>query len=265
VPILPPPPQAPNTYRALDLIADSLIEIGAISPGEVANIDPDLAQWALRKANYVLDVWAAKRQYVYASTFLSFNLVAGLSPHTIGPNNATFAVNQRPNRIESWALVLNTGPTAVDLPRRPTRDKDWWAAQQVKTLETNIPTDMYYEPDNPNGSCFFWPVPNTVYPVRLELWTLLAQFAAITDPVDGPGGSGFLPPAYRTALMLTLAETLQPGAGKEDRPGLAAQAAAARAAVFGNNSKSPRMATADSGMSTGKRRADFNWETGSIT
>jgi len=113
MPVNPAPPQAPQTYRCLDLIIDALIEIGMLSPGEVNNLDPDTAQWAFRKSNYLLDVWAAQRKFVPAATFQTFNLVAGHSPHTIGPNNADFLVNQRPVRIESWSLVLNASPTAV--------------------------------------------------------------------------------------------------------------------------------------------------------
>lgn len=266
MPINPPQPQAPNTYKAFDIIVDAMIEVGLLAPGESNNLDADTAQWAFRKFNNLLDTWASQRKFVPSQTFQTFNLIAGLSPHTIGPNNATFTVAQRPIRIESWALVLNTvGATAVDIPRKPTRDKDWWATQRVKSLQSNIPTDLYYEPDSPNGSLFFWPVPNTVYPVRLELWTVLAQYVAITDPCDGPGGSGILFPGYRNAMMLSLAETLIPGSQKEASQGLTIQAAAARAAVFGNNSKSPRIATADIGQETAKRKADFNWLTGNIT
>lgn len=264
MPVNPPVPQAPQTFQILDLITDALIEIGVLGLGESNNLDADVAQWAFRKVNYLLDTWAAQRKFVPAHRFQQFNLVAGLAPHTIGPNNATFAVNQRPVRIESWALILNTGPTAVNLPRRPVRDKDWWATQRVPTLRSNIPTDMYYEPDSPNGSCYFWPVPSAVFPVQLELWTLLSQYNTINDPVDGPGGSGILPPAYRNAIMLSLAEILQPGAQKNENTKLATMASAARIAVFGQNSKSPRTSTADAGQGPSKRRADFNWETGNL-
>lgn len=263
MPVNPSQPQSPQTFKALDLIVDAMIEIGMLSPGEQP--DGDNAQWAFRKLNYLLDVLAAQRKYVWASTFQTFNLIAGHSPHTIGPNAADFLVNQRPMRIESWSLVLNTGQQAIDLPHRPLRDDSWWAGVGMKSLQSNIPTDLYYSADSPNGSLFFWPVPNVVYPVRLELWTLLSQFAAITDPVDGPGGTGFLPPAYRAALMLTLAETLQSGARKSGDQGLAAMALAARNVVFGNNAKSPQTSTTDSGMTAGRSRAEFNWETGNLT
>lgn len=240
-----------------------MIEVGILAPGDQP--DPDTSQWAFRKLNYLLDVWAAQRKFVPSQNFVNFNLVPGLSPHTIGPNSATWNVSQRPVRIESWALILNgIGSIGVNLTRRPTRDKDWFADLNVPNLQSDIPTDMYYDPTSPNGSCYFWPVPSTIYPVQLELWTLLAQFQAITDPVDGPGGTGVVPPAYRAAMMLSLAEMLQPGAAKGSNPSLGIHAAAARDAVFGNNASSPRSATADAGMTVSRRRADFNWEDGSI-
>lgn len=262
-------PQAaalPKPITFLDIAIDAMIEVGMLQPGEPP--DPDTAQWVLRKGNYLLDYWSARRNYVYSTSFQVFNLIAGLSPHTIGPGSATtpatFTVPQRPVKIESWALILNTGPTAVDLPHRPLRDNAWWATQRVKSLQSSIPTDLYYSPDLPNGALFFWPVPNTVFPVRLELWNLLQQFQSINDPIDGPGGNGFLPPAYRSAFMLTLAETLQPGSRKDADPTLAAMALAARSAIFGNNTASPRIDTRDSGM-PGKGGSDFNWMTGNLT
>jgi hypothetical protein len=256
-------PNAPPPHTVLELIVDAMIEVGIASPGDPP--DGDVVQWALRKYNYLLNFWAAKKNFVYSTSFQVFNLVAGLSPHTIGPNNATFNVPQRPVKIESWALILNSGQSAVDLPHKPLRDNDWWAMQRVKAIQTNIPTDLYYSPDQPNGSLFFWPVPNAVLPVRLELWSLVSEALSINDPIDGAGGVGTLPPAYRTAIMLTLAETLQPGARKDADSTLAAMALAARAAVFGNNTASPRIATRDSGMPGSRRGGGFNWLTGDLT
>jgi hypothetical protein len=264
--ITPPTSEAPIQYTAADLIGDALTEIGIKSPGETT--DPDTGQWAFRKLNYLTDIWAAKQAYVWAQSFNVFTLVAGLSPHTIGPGvGATFAIKgNRPVRIVSSSLLLNTGSgqgaQVVDLPMN-LRDAEWWAAQQTKQIQTNVPTDLYYEPDSPNGSLFFWPVPNSQQQVRLQYWAQLSQYSTITDPLSGPGGNGTLPPAYRAALMLSLAESLQPGGQIEANPELAKQALTARAAVFGNNAKSPRIQTQDSGMPrSGIRKADWNWVTG---
>ncbi len=245
------------SYTAGQIVNNALLESNILAAGEVANADD--ANWGLQKLNDMLDEWAARKAYVYATVFELFTLQAGLSPHTIGPSG-TFAWNQVPVRLESSALVLNSG-TQVDVPMQ-IRDADWWAQNRVKQIATSVPTDVYYEPDQPNGSLFFWPIPNVNYQVRLGLWTLLAQLAGLTTDM-------VLPPGYRQAVTLSLAENLCNSFGKEIGPTLARRAQLARKAIQGNNDKSPRIGTADFGMpeagrSSG-RRSDFNWEDGNLT
>lgn len=269
MPVNPPLAQQQLTYTAANICTDALIEIGAMAPGE--QLQADEGQWAFAKLNYLIDEWAAKRIYVYSYAFNVYTLVAGLLPHTIGPSgNATFSTGilPRPVRLESAAQLLNAGAPQgpVDLPIN-IRDDAWWAANQVKQIQTNVVTDVYYDPTAPDGSLYFWPVPNTQNQVRLQFWQSVQSFLAITDPVGGPGGPGTLPPAYRAALMYTLAERLCPGAKLQVTPELARQALMARTALFGNNAKSPRMVTQDFGIPKAGRvgtRGDFNWVSGGI-
>ena len=261
-PVTPPPPLS---YTVLDLVTDALIEIGAVAPGEYPG-DAE-GQWAFRKFNYLIDEWQALERYVFSYQYNVYTLVAGLSPHTIGPSGtATFstAPQPRPVRLESAALLLNISPGQVDNLMN-IRDHDWWALNQVKNIQTNVPTDVYYDPTSPDGSLYFWPVPNSQQQVRLQFWQTVSQFTAITDPIGGPGGPGTLPQAYRAALMYSLAERLIAGSNRPESPALTKAALTARSAVFSNNAKSPRMHTNDSGMpksgSTGVR-GDFNWATG---
>jgi hypothetical protein len=268
MPIAPPATTpTPLSFRVLDIIVDALIEIGMLSPGEEANLEAEVAQWAFRKFNYLTDIFAAKRAYVYSYSFSLYTLVPALSPHTIGPSGtATFDTSPqpRPVKIESAAQILNNSSQRVDLPIN-IRDAAWWAANQTKEIDTNVVTDLFYDPTNPDGSLYFWPVPNEASQVRLQLWQTVSQFSSIQDPIGGPGGPGTLPQAYRAALMLTLAETLLPGAKREAHPSLTRSALEARTALLGNNNKSPRISTQDSGMPrSGGRgvRGDFNWVTG---
>jgi hypothetical protein len=268
VPITPPTSEPVIQYTAADIIHDALIEVGISSPGDVD--DPDTAQWAFRKLNYLTDVWAAKQAYVWAQQFNEFTLVVGLLPHTIGPApGATFATKgPRPVRIISSNYLLNTGAqpqgglNIVDQPMN-IQDAEWWAANQTKNIQTNYPTDVYYQPDTPNGSLYFWPTPNTASQVRLQYWQQLSQYSAITDPLSGPGGNGTLPEAYRAALMLSLAESLQPGSEKEPNEQLGRMALEARTAIFANNAKSPRIQTRDYGMPGARSgRSEWNYLTG---
>lgn len=265
MPVNPPTDTTPVVYSALDIVTDAMIEIGMLAPGDVP--DGDSGQWAFRKLNYLIDEWQAQAGKVYSYQYNVYSLVAGLSPHLIGPSSAaTFNTNgqPRPVRLESAALLLNNAPTTVDLPMN-IRDHDWWALNQVKDIQTNVPTDVYYDPTSPDGSLFFWPVPSVTAPARLQFWNTISQYTTITDPLGGPSGPGTLPPAYRAALMYTLAERLIPGSRRQATPELGIQAAYARAALFSNNGKSPRISTQDSGMpKAGRsgRNADFNWMTG---
>jgi len=263
------------TYTVSDLITDAFIEIGATAPGEQPSSDE--AQWAFRKLNDLIDTYQALQAWVWGYDWDQYTLVPGLQPHTIGPADGggvgqpvpTFSTGDtpRPVRIAGAAQLQNPGtPTQVRLEINCTRDKDWYQAQQTNLIQTNVVTDLYYDPTSPLGSLYFWPVPNTAAIVELQIWQTVQQFQAITDPIGGPSGPGIWPPGYRNAIKLTLAEMLLPGAQREANSVLVGAALRARMAVMGNNAKSPRMATQDFGMpksrpSSGVRR-DFNWMTG---
>jgi len=264
-PIAPPASETPLAYTVEDIVTDALIETGALSPGEP--LEADVGQWAFRKLNYLVDIWSAKKPFVWSYVYNVYTLQAGLSPHTIGNSGvATFdtSPNPRPTRLESAALLLNISPGQVDQIIN-VRDHDWWAVNQVKSIQTNVPTDVYYDPTYPDGSLYFWPVPNSANQVRLQFWQAISQFVEITDPIGGPEGPGTLPQAYRAAMMLSLAETLCPGLNKSVKAETVKGAMEARKAVFGNNDKSPRQRSHDSGMpKSGQAKPDFNWATGGL-
>jgi len=242
----------------LDIAIDALREITVLGATDLAPEAVD-AQLCLRTANRMLDAWAARKVYAWTVGFSAYTLTPNLQPHTIGPTGATFTVAQRPVRIEGADLILNNVTPNVDLPLN-LRDDDWWLNQRVKNLKTNVPTDLYYSPDFPNGQIWLWPIPTFAYGLRLETWVLISQFANLTDPfVFAPG--------YRDAFVLSLAEYLCRPFGKKQQevPDLKADAARARAVIQSNNAKSPRIASADygaEGSPTAGRRPTFNYYSG---
>jgi hypothetical protein len=208
--------------------------------------------------NQQIDYWAARGCYAWTTTFTTWTLSAGHQPHLIGPGLPApdFAVNQRPVRIESANLVLTNFSPPVDVPVN-IRDNAWWAQQRVKSIQSSIPTDLYYEPDVPNGQLWFWPVPTVAYGMRLEGRVVLQQFASLTDTFIAPQ-------SYLAAVALTLAEELSDIWGTQAPPNLSRRALKARDALQSNNNLAPRIASADWGASASPSAGDWNWQTGTL-
>lgn len=266
--VTPPTSEAPLSYAALDIINDALIEIGIKAPGD--NVDPDVGQWALRKLNYLLDTWSTSKKYVYATIFNDYVLPTNLpvaadgsSNVTIGPGaGANYYASQRPVKILSASAIINNTTPPVLAPLN-INDNQWWAGVTLPGISSMYPTDLFYNPTFPNGQLFLWPISTTNFGLRLETWNIILQFTSITDPIGGPGATATIPPGYRNALMLSLAESLQPGSEKSN-PLLAVNAAAARVAIFGNNNAVPNISTLDSGMpgnQEGLRSTTFSYRT----
>jgi hypothetical protein len=217
------------------------------------------ALWGLEVLQRIIDQWNAKRALIYSVGFTEYNLTPNLGPHTIGPTgnfNTGPAANYRPVRIPSASFVLNPGATnPVDLPIRM-RDKDWWAANPLKSLESSIITDLYYDPAQPNGNLNFYPICSTNGVVRLEMWNTLEQALKLTTAIGMVQG-------YWEALVTTLALALCPSFERQPSPILVARQGVAIKTIFQNNALPPRIET-NTGMpgSPGTGRPDFNFLTG---
>ena len=227
-------------------------EIGALDPNETPSAED--AAYCLAKLNLRVDEWAARKVYAYAMAFDLYTLAPFLSPHTIGPSGY-WQVPTRPTRLESCSLVLNNTNPSTDIPMN-VRDDQWWASNQVKGINSSTPTDVYYDPTQPNGSLYFWPVPNFGYQVRLEYWIVVSQIPALTTPLQ-------LPQGYGNALMLQLAFDICDAFGRQFGPAQAQNLRTAIKAVQGNNDGSPRIMTREAGQSAqGPCKPDFNYISG---
>jgi hypothetical protein len=240
----------PLTTR--NVIKQSLQDLGILAANE--ELSASDADFALQKLSRLIDNWNAEREAVYVDRFTTFALTPSLSPHTIGPTAATWTATQRPVSIEAANLILPSTPsvrTTINI-----RDVQWYEGQSVPDLTGAIPTDLYYAPTWPNGSLYFWPVPTAAYSVELQTRIVLAELEL--DDVFT------MPPGYRDALTLTLAEKLAPAYGQPVPGELALDAQKARARIFANNDQPRRISTADAGMTGGGKACTFNYRTGQI-
>lgn len=244
-----------------DIIQDALYEIEAYNSAATiaSGISASDKNLALRYLNRILDGWSARKVYAWSDSFVPYTLTPNHAPYLIGPGLASpdFAAPYRPVSIDpdGAALILTNVTPNVDVPLN-VRDADWWNNQRVKSLATSIPTDLYYEPDFPNGSLYFWPVPNFAYGVRLRLRNVLAQVTDVTASFVGP-------PGYNRAAVLTLAEDLCTPFGRPVPPELPGMARRARAVIGINNQKSPRCSSADFGTRGSTiNMPDFNYYSG---
>lgn len=261
-------PSLPPPYTGVWLVSDLIYRaLRASHVVKRAQGIPSASQFqeGLSLLNETVDEWSARRPMAWTTAFTLYTLTPNHQPHLIGPglNPPDFAASQRPVRIESAELVLtnqggqistNVGNN-VDLQLN-IRDSKWWAANQVKGIQTNIPTDLYYEADFDSGALWLWPVPDYAYGLRLEAWVLLQQFQSI-------GVKFSAPPAYFNALAHTVAVALVNAYEMQMPPELPGMLSRSMKALQGNNIKSPRISSADWGTRSSPR-ADFNYESGTV-
>jgi hypothetical protein len=240
----------PGATTVLAVCTAAAREINVLMFGETLPSDEGFA--ILGKLNNILDLWNAKKHTVYAVEWEEFTLERGLSPHTIGPDDATWDADQRPVTIEGASFVYTTGSVPVYVPIH-VHDANWWDAQRTPGVESSVPTDVAYVPDWPNGKLYFWPTPDTAGTVRLYFRRVFAH-VLLSDAIT-------MPPGYRAALELTLAEWIAPSFGRQVSQDLKDRARDARATIAGNNDVTPPYSTVDSGM-PGHRSHGWTWLTG---
>lgn len=242
------------TALASDLLRSSLREIGVLAAGEP--IPAEEALDCLENLQRIIDQWNAVRELIFSIGLQVFPIPANTAPITIGPTGALVPSDgYRPVRIGNAMFVLNAGSSnPIDTPIT-IRDKDWWAGNPVKSQQSSIITDLFYDPAQPNGNLNFWPVCNAAGKVRLELWNSLKQALVLTTAIG-------LVQGYWEALVLTLALSLCPSYERQPSPILVERQASAVKIILGNNAAPPTINTAGGMPSSGGLQPDYDFLTG---
>lgn len=185
-----------------DLISASLIEIGALSPGEP--LPAAEQQQASIVLTQMLDAWQAVRLYVWAIQRLLLVPATLKQTYTLGPGG-DFNL-PRPAKITRFGLVSLANPIQpVELPLDSLTEAQW-AAIPVKNIASAIPKKIWDDQQFPLRNLNLWPIPNVQVNFTAYQWSPLTSWPDYVTDVT-------FPPGYLEAIRYSLAIRLAPSFG----------------------------------------------------
>jgi len=179
---------------ALQLVTSALRKIGAVAAGEAPDADEQAD--ALAALNQIVESWNLQGLALYRRENVAYSLVPSQQVYTIG-SGANFN-GARPITING-AFVTRAG---IDYPVEVLTQSQWNGIL-YKSLSSQLPSGVYYEPAYPIGTVRVWPVP-------LEGLTITLSVNMQISPVASIGATIALPPGYERALVYALAVDLAP-------------------------------------------------------
>ena len=230
-------------YTAFDLVKASMRLI------QVSATDTDLTAKELKDGieslNRMLDQWSVEELMLYQVVRETFALTGGQNPFTIGYGgdwNTT-----RPTKIVDAYLTIQTGALPVDYPMQIIGYDDYNAIR-LKTLSTNFPSYLYYEPSFPMANVYIYPVcAASNETITITSWKPLPL---ITDPTCYIE----LPPGYWEAIVFNLAVRIAEEYQFDIRPTTVALAANSLRIIKRMNQRTVTLQTDTALMNTSQMR-----------
>jgi hypothetical protein len=164
----------------LDLIKGSLRLVGAFATGETPEAAE--AQDALDILNQLMESLSIDGLDVWDQSTQTFSLVASQSVYTIGASGNFNTV--KPIRIRDAYIVSNNITFPLNIISQEFYDQIGY-----KTLSTPYPAYLVYT-NTPTslGSITIWPVPNTIYPLTLNIDAQFTPFTNTAQTITWPAG-----------------------------------------------------------------------------
>lgn len=182
---------------ARTLIKRALQKNGVLTKGEAPSGDE--ASDALQTLNAMLGTWSNDSLLIYARLSESFVLTSGQSAYTIG-SGGNFNT-ARPMQILSAYVRIGNIDYDLDIINGVAYDDI-----TLKSLQSSIPSALYYDGNSPLGTITIYPVPTTgtLY-IRSE--KQLSSFTTLDTDLD-------LPPGWDKAIVDNLSIELAPEYGQ---------------------------------------------------
>lgn len=210
------PPTAGISVTNLSTLA--LYDLGVLGVGQTIT-SPQINICVLT-LNQIFDSMGAERDLCYVVDRLVYPFTSGdwmyqIGPTAVNPGTLGFGpglVNAyRPQDIQTWAVLLGSigGNPPLELTHRRTLTADEYNQfVTLKSLTSTFPTELYYQPYDPNGVLNFWPVPQT--PGNSMVLYCQSLFSAVTQ-----SSQIMLPPGYAMYLEYALAKHAAPKFGRD--------------------------------------------------
>ena len=180
---------------AAQIISRSAVAIGYLGRGEVLSAQD--ATDGLIAFNAMLDSWSNEKLFSFVVLERSFTLSVGVASYTIGSGGVINTT--RPLDI-TQAYVQDTNGNNFLMTIRP---RDWWnqIGNRSSTITSQIPTDLFYDPQYPLGVINIFPTPLLGYLVFYDSTQQQVDPSALTTTISMPEG-------YERAYVLGLAMEL---------------------------------------------------------
>lgn len=187
---------------AQEIIDDALMELGIISaPGQAAS--PGNTALALSRLNQLIDMWNTRQERMLKADRLTFPLTPAQPSYTLGPTGDWVAqrpIGPRPGNGINQASVILPGVPNIFIPITILTNEQW-AAMRLREIPGMFPLALYNDGGNPNSTVYLYGTAPAGYEIELWVTSQLSGYVAASTSLD-------VPPGYRMALALSLAEQL---------------------------------------------------------
>jgi hypothetical protein len=201
------------TATCLDLITDSLVNIGELAAGETPSAED--AVFMQTRLNAMVDSFSLERLYLPDVVTITQPLVADQYIYTLGTVGVTNLPIARPTLIQTLSVIDANGITHQ---LNILTSKAWAALKQKGVATAPLPEDVYVDGAWPNLTLYFNPVPTLAPTLELFMWTALQSFPTLTTVFPAI-------PGYYEAFMWNLCLRICDGYNRQVTPSMAGAAA----------------------------------------
>lgn len=177
----------------VELINLALKQAGVLGVGQTASAEDTNDVFKLM--NMMLAQWSVKRNIVFRIADTAC-VATGSQTYTVGPGG-NFNIPRPAKLVGAYCRQLNPPAQPIDFPLQLLSAQSDYGRVSTKT-QKSMPSLVFYDPQNPLGVLYVWPVAITGYELHILTLQPLNAFASLYEEIT-------LPPEYEEALMLNLA------------------------------------------------------------